>query len=81
MRSCPKKLITALLTFTIGMVFNFAWINIFENNVATKSKCEEFVAIGLETEKVYRVTHLISIKIPEETIRVCEDEIILRPKD
>ncbi len=81
MRSFPKKLMTVLLTFGIGVVFNFAWINLFENNVATESKCEEFVAVGLETEKIYRVTRLNPIKIPEETIRVCEDEIVLRPKD
>jgi hypothetical protein len=81
MRSFPKKLVTVLLTFGIGLVFNFAWINIFENNVPTESKCEEFVAVGLETEKIYRVTRLNPVKIPEETIRVCEDEIVLRPKD
>ena len=81
MKSFPKKPMTALLTFSLGVVFNFAWINIFVNNAATESKCEEFVAVGLETEKIYRVTRLNPIKIPEETMRVCEDEIVLRPKD
>ncbi|MDQ3711261.1 MAG: hypothetical protein M3388_03475 [Acidobacteriota bacterium] len=52
-----------------------------ENNVPTKPNCEEFVAVGLETEKIYRVTRTNPVKIPEETIRVCEDEIVLRPKD
>ncbi len=80
-RNFPKKLFTALLTFSIGVVFNFAWTNWFKNNIPTKSNCEEFVAVGLETEKIYRVTRMNPVKIPEETIRVCEDEIVLRPKD
>jgi hypothetical protein len=81
MRSFPKKLMTALLTFIVGVIFSFARITLFENNVPTQPKCEEFVAVGLETEKIYRVTRQNPIKIPEETIRVCEDEIVLRPKD
>ncbi len=75
------KLITALLTFSTGVVFNFAWINLLEKDTPIKSNCEEFVAVGLETEKIYRVTPMNPVKIPEETIRVCEDEIVLRPKD
>ncbi len=81
MRSFPKKLFTALLTFSTGVVFNFAWINLLEKDVPIKSNCEEFVAVGLETEKIYRVSRLNPVKIPEESIRVCEDEIVLRPKD
>lgn len=81
MRSFQKKLTAALLTFSIGVVFTFAWTNYFDIDALTTSNCEEFVAVGLETEKIYRVTRANPVKIPEETIRVCEDEIVLRPKD